>query len=65
MNSLIGKKVRIFREKQNLTQTELGESVGISPQFISLLEKGERRASDSTLERLSKFLKIDKEELLD
>lgn len=65
INYSIGKNVRFFRELLNLTQENLGESVGLSPLYIDMIENGERNPSDNTLERLSYFFKIDKEDLLD
>lgn len=64
MSNPFGNKVKVLRAEHHLSQTALGELIEISPQFISMIERGERNASDLTLERLSEFFKIDKEELL-
>lgn len=64
MRNPFGNKVKILRAEHHLSQTALGELIKVSPQFISLLERGERNPSDTTLKSLSGFFKIDKEELL-
>lgn len=38
-------KLRAMRKKTNLTQAEMASKLGISKQFYSQLERGERRLS--------------------
>jgi transcriptional regulator with XRE-family HTH domain len=52
--------LKILRAKNNLTQKELGEILGKSKQYISLLEKGQRPIPDKILKKL-KELKINDE----
>lgn len=55
----LGAKLRRARENLGLTQEELSKSVGLSSEFISLLEIGKRAPSLDSLRRLSDFLKKD------
>ena len=36
----IGKRIKLARNKLDLTQEQLAEKVGLSPRFISQLERG-------------------------
>jgi transcriptional regulator with XRE-family HTH domain len=59
MPGKLGAKLRRARENLGLTQEELSKSVGLSSEFISLLEIGKRTPSLDSLRRLSGFLKKD------
>lgn len=54
---LIGEKIRQLRIKKNLTQTQLGELVGVKRAQISKLEKGNHSASVSTLMKVFHAMK--------
>ena len=42
MNAMeLGRQVQIKRREKNLSQTELGDLVGISRNYVSLIERGE------------------------
>ena len=64
MSIPLGNKIKVLREKHNLSQTSLAELVSLSPQYISLIERGDRKASDETLAKISEYFKINKEELI-
>lgn len=49
-------RLRTMRERQGLSQSELGKRAGLSPAAISQLENGERRPNFSTLVNLSQAL---------
>lgn len=49
-------RLRKIRERQNLTQTQLGALANLSPAAISQLESGERKPNFSTLVGLAKAL---------
>lgn len=55
MKELIGKKVKELRLLYNQTQEELANALGVSKEFISMIESGKRLPS---LETMSKFGKI-------
>ena len=59
MIHIIGTKIRALREELELTQDELAQSVGLSSEFISLLELGKRDPSLESLSNLARFFKRD------
>ena len=50
--SAIGRRIRAFRLKSNLTQAQLAESLDVSTNFISEVETGKKNISIDTLCRL-------------
>lgn len=56
MTRIVGSKIRKLREEMELTQEDLAKSVGLSSEFISLLELGRRSPSLESLSRIAKFL---------
>lgn len=56
MVRIIGTKIRKMREELGLTQEDLAVSVGLSSEFISLLELGRRSPSLESLSRIASFL---------
>lgn len=59
MPGILGSKLRIERENLGLTQEDLGKAVGLSSEFISLLELGKRMPSLDSLKSIAEFLKKD------
>ena len=59
MPGILGIKLRIERENLGLTQEDLARAVGLSSEFISLLELGKRMPSLDSLKRIAEFLKKD------
>jgi transcriptional regulator with XRE-family HTH domain len=59
MAGKLGAKLRRVRENLGLTQEELAKAVGLSSEFISMLEIGKRFPSLESLRRISGFLKKD------
>jgi transcriptional regulator with XRE-family HTH domain len=57
MQGKLGAKLRRARENLGLTQEELSKAVGLSSEFISLLEIGKRAPSLDSLRRLAGYLK--------
>jgi DNA-binding XRE family transcriptional regulator len=62
---LVGRNVRQARLKANLTQECLAELVGVHWQTISYIEQGKFPCSLSTFARLSQYLQISPNRLLD
>jgi len=61
MNKLkiqFGRKLKDIRKQKNLTQEQLAETVGVSAEFISNIERGINAPSFKTLENLSRKLDI-------
>ncbi|MGF2715486.1 helix-turn-helix domain-containing protein [Bacillus cereus] len=61
----IGKTLRTQRRSKDLTLELVAEAVGVSANYISELEKGDRGKlpSDTVLKRLSVVLNLDEKEL--
>ena len=53
-----GKAIRIARSIGGHTQRELAELAGVDPSLVSMLEKGARQPSTSTLHSISEALEI-------
>jgi len=53
-----GKKLRLIRRQEDLTQEQLAERVGLSIEFISNIERGINAPSFNTLEHLERVLGI-------
>jgi transcriptional regulator with XRE-family HTH domain len=51
-----GQKIRFAREKKGLTLAELAKQVGKTAPYISDIERGNRRGSYKTLERIAEVL---------
>ncbi|MEK7451226.1 MAG: helix-turn-helix transcriptional regulator [Patescibacteria group bacterium] len=63
-DSIIGKRIRRFRRKAELTQEELSEKVNVSTTHVGLVETGYRRMSLKTLQKVAKILKIKVKDLI-
>jgi len=57
MKLIMGTKLKKAREDIGLTQEALAEAVGLSSEYISLLESGKRTPSLETLNNISEYLK--------
>ena len=55
MQKIIGKRIAELRRKRGMTQEELSEAIGISPHYLSTLERG---IYNIKLETLVKILNI-------
>ncbi|NLW23136.1 MAG: helix-turn-helix transcriptional regulator [Tissierellia bacterium] len=53
----IGGRIRLEREKLNLTREKLAEIVGLSPFYIGQIERGDRKMSLETLARIAYSLR--------
>lgn len=53
-----GKKVKEYRLKNNLTQLELAELLGLSTNFVGMVERGERNTTVDNVFKIAKALKI-------
>jgi transcriptional regulator with XRE-family HTH domain len=54
----LGQAIKFCRQQRNLTQPELAERAGISPSYLSVLEKGKRDPSFSMIEKIARALDI-------
>jgi len=65
LEARFGRRLFYLRSQKLMTQEELAEAAGISLDFVSLLERGQRSPSFKTLEHLSKALGVSVRDLLD
>ena len=57
-------KIRYIREKQNLTQEQMANELGLSTNGYANLERGETRLSVDRLEKIANIFGVDVTELL-
>lgn len=60
----LGSRIATLRKDRGLTQTQLGEMIGVSQQQVVSFEKGRRKVPVSALPKLSKALGVPVEELI-
>lgn len=54
----VGKRVRAFRRSQGISQSALGEAIGLTFQQVQKYENGANRISCSKLWEISQFMKV-------
>lgn len=64
LDQRIGANIRLYREKKGLSQTELGESIGVTYQQIQKYENASNRVAASTLIRFARVLGVSTDALL-
>lgn len=52
INLDVGRRIRKYRERANMTREELAEAVDISPRFVADLERGSVEPSLATLTKI-------------
>jgi len=61
----IGKKIKNLRKKKGLTLQELSQRSGVSPGYISMLERGFKKSPTlDVLKKLAKGLEVNLSELI-
>ena len=60
-----GNRLKAIRLARELTQEEFAELIGISVDFLSLIERGINAPSFEVLERMGKRLELDVRDLFD
>ena len=58
IDTLVGARVRMLRERRKMSQTALGDSIGVSFQQIQKYERGANRISASALFHIAKALGV-------
>jgi len=58
-----GKNLKSLRLERDLTQLELAEILDMSPNFIGMIERGERNTTVENVYKISRALNIKPEEL--
>jgi transcriptional regulator with XRE-family HTH domain len=59
----IGHRIRELRDERKLTQEKLALESELNRAYIGYIERGERRPSVETIEKIAKVLKVDLHEL--
>lgn len=62
--SLLGSKIRTLRKKQGLTQEKFAELCDVSASFVGHIERGTRKMSLETFERICRVLQCSADDLL-
>lgn len=55
----VGKRIKIVRQRNGLTQDQLAEHVGLSPKYISGIERGVENPTMDILLRVAKILGVE------
>ncbi len=55
---LVGSRIRLFRMRKKVSQSELGDALGVSFQQIQKYERGVNRVGASRLHRIADFLGV-------
>ena len=58
VDKLVGQNIRIFRMAKGISQTELGNAVGVTFQQIQKYEKGANRVGSGCLSKIAGILKV-------
>jgi transcriptional regulator with XRE-family HTH domain len=58
IDALVGGRVRMLRERRKMSQTALGERIGVSFQQVQKYERGANRISASTLFQIARTLGV-------
>ena len=56
--------IRVWREERGMSRKDLAAKAGIKPNYVSMIEGGERKGSPPILKRIAKTLGVDMEELV-
>ncbi|GAB1447500.1 MAG: helix-turn-helix domain-containing protein [Bacteroidetes bacterium] len=62
---VIGRNIRLFRERMGISQDELASYLGVNRVMVSYYETGEREAPVEVLNRLADLFGIDLADLLE
>ena len=65
MDMTIGKRIALLRREKNLTQEELAQHIGVSPQAVSKWENDQTCPDISALPKLARLLGVTVDELLE
>ncbi len=58
VDKLVGQNIRIFRTAKGISQTELGNAVGVTVQQIQKYENGANRVGSSRLFKIAEVLEV-------
>lgn len=61
---MVGKNIKFFREKKNITQSELADKLSVTRQAVSNWENGKTEPDIEMLNKIASVLEISIEELI-
>lgn len=56
--------IKVYREYRGINQSALAKKANVSRQYISQLEKGERKGTPKVLQSIANILKVELEDLI-
>ncbi len=62
LKQMIGARIKDVRNRKGVTQEQLSESVGISPKYLSSIERGKENPTLNTLLKLVRSLDVNLDE---
>ena len=65
IKKLLGKKIKFYREKADLTQEQLAEKISINSRSLSLIERGNNFITADTLSSIAEELNVTPKKLFD
>ena len=65
IKKLLGKKIKFYREKADLTQEQLAEKISINSRSLSLIERGNNFITAETLSSIAEALNVTPKKLFD
>jgi DNA-binding XRE family transcriptional regulator len=65
LRTLFGQKLRQLRRNKHISQEQLAEALGLTVEFVSLMERGINAPSFETLEKLATVLNLPVKDLFD
>src|ERR1700761_8110625 len=65
VDSLVGARIRILRQRRKMSQTELGKTLGVTFQQVQKYENGRNRVSASKLHQVAIALGVSISEIFD
>ena len=64
-DTFTGKQIKKFRESRGMSQTALGEAVGLKSSAIGMYERGDRMPNQNVIEALADFFNVAPSQLTD
>lgn len=65
IKTLFGRRIKEYRKKRDLTQSELAELVNVDNKHISCIESGKNFPSPDLIERLATYLEVEPKDLFE
>lgn len=61
---MLGNRIRQKRNQLDISQEQLSEMCGLSPTYVGIIERGDKKLSVSTLVKIANALKVNTDYLL-